>query len=449
MNRSYPPPWSSPTIRPKRRLAVTRRDLFRGAAAAAAGAAALPASPQSPAPQSGSGPAASLHWLSGAAPFRETGVSFGVPPARGRGLAHTDLFAHSVRCGHVHAGAAVAARLLAGWIDEMDRLHYRCERASANSTFLPAHRPRRAPPSSIRYAAAITIDTGKLQARSTSGSIFLDDVTVDSRRVAGGKLVASLEDRSAADTLHFPAFTSSIGKATLEQSGPVRAVVKIEGVHRADRATAPRPGARPVAREFLPFTLRLYFYAGSDAVRLIHSFVFDGDDKKDFIKSLGLSFSVPMREQIHNRHVRFSGAEDGLWAEPVQPATGRRLLPGSPTQYADQLAPTSIRRSSSRSRDEGGKLLALGRHERYNVEPGEMAPVRAGRTARSLLASRRMAGRAVSRKLFPRPGVISVTSRSLRELPRQAAVILPDQVYNATRTRRAAGVPWMRDALRR
>ena len=74
-------------------------------------------------------------------------------------------------------------------------------------------------------------------------------------------------------------------------------------------------------------------------VRLVHTIVFDGDHEKDFIKGLGLAFAVPMREQVHNRHVRFSGEGDGLWAEPVQPLTGRRLrsVDGG-SAYADQLA---------------------------------------------------------------------------------------------------------------
>jgi len=75
--------------------------------------------------------------------------------------------------------------------------------------------------------------------------------------------------------------------------------------------------------------VRLYFYAGLAQVRLVHTIVFDGDDQKDFIHGLGVAFSVPMREQIHNRHVRFSGEGDGLWAEPIEPASARPLmLPG-------------------------------------------------------------------------------------------------------------------------
>ena len=110
----------------------------------------------------------------------------------------------------------------------------------------------------------------------------------------------------------------------------MRAVVKIEGVHKAEKGT----------REWLPFTLRLYFYAGQEAVRLVHTVVFDGDEQKDFIRGLGMVFAVPMREQVHNRHLRFSGEATGLWAEPLQPLTGRRMLSlaGRGNVYADQLA---------------------------------------------------------------------------------------------------------------
>ena len=63
----------------------------------------------------------------------------------------------------------------------------------------------------------------------------------------------------------------------------MRAVVKIEGVHKAVQGT----------REWLPFTVRLYFYAGRSEVRLVHTIVFDGDHEKDFIRGLGVAFAVP------------------------------------------------------------------------------------------------------------------------------------------------------------
>jgi hypothetical protein len=73
----------------------------------------------------------------------------------------------------------------------------------------------------------------------------------------------------------------------------------------------------------LPFVVRLYFYAGEESIRMVHSITFDGDESQDFIRGLGIVFGVPMREQVHNRHVRFSGEGEGLWAEPVQPMIGR------------------------------------------------------------------------------------------------------------------------------
>ena len=60
-------------------------------------------------------------------------------------------------------------------------------------------------------------------------------------------------------------------------------------------------------RGWLPFTLRLYFYAGSDALRVLHTIVFDGDESQDFIRGIGLRFSAPLTDALHDRHVRFAG----------------------------------------------------------------------------------------------------------------------------------------------
>ena len=107
-------------------------------------------------------------------------------------------------------------------------------------------------------------------------------------------------------------FVGNINKVIVEQSGPVRAVVKFEGMHKSTTTK----------REWLPFTVRLYFGAGETPVRMVHTFFFDGDEKKDFVRGLGVTFSVPFGEEIQNRHVRLSGESAGLWAEPIQPLTG-------------------------------------------------------------------------------------------------------------------------------
>lgn len=165
---------------------------------------------------------------------------------------------------------------------------------------------------------AITIDTGTMTCRiPTSGAYLIDRISKANTVIARqGQLVALREDRSELETkrtLREETFISQIAKVTVEQSGPVRAVVKIEGKHKASNGE----------RAWLPFTVRLYFFAGLDSIKMVHSFVFDGDQEQDFIRGLGIRLSVPLREQYHNRHVRFAG-DTGLFAEPAQVILGRR-----------------------------------------------------------------------------------------------------------------------------
>jgi hypothetical protein len=107
-------------------------------------------------------------------------------------------------------------------------------------------------------------------------------------------------------------YLSEVKHVTVEQSGPVRGVVKIEGMHRGTISK----------REWLPFTVRLYFYSGQASIRVVHTIVFDGDQEKDFVRGLGLQIDVPMRDQPLNRTVRFAGPDGGLWSEPLQPGGG-------------------------------------------------------------------------------------------------------------------------------
>ncbi len=268
--------------------------------------------------------AVTIGWLGGMAPGVETGVSWGVPWARGT-VGRSQTFALSANDGKA---LPLQAWPLAYWPDGSIKFTGFATVTGASGPFrLAPGMPAAGPGVKVTQTAqAIDIDTGKLQCRiPKQGAAFIETMTVDGRVVArDGRLACTLEDRSTPGVLRFPEFTSDIRKVTVEQSGPVRAVVKIEGMHKND------------TRAWLPFTVRLYFYGGTEAVRLVHTIVFDGDHERDFIKGLGLAFAIPMREQVHNRHVRFAGEDDGLWSEPVQPATGRRQLQGA--SYADQLA---------------------------------------------------------------------------------------------------------------
>ncbi|MSU23916.1 MAG: Tat pathway signal sequence domain protein [Opitutus sp.] len=164
---------------------------------------------------------------------------------------------------------------------------------------------------------AIDIDTGAMKARLLkSGANLIESLAVGGQEVArAGQLVCILQNGPEVDDGAVPRrekFLSNVHRVTVEQSGPVRAVVKIDGKHQAVSG----------AREWLPFSVRLYFYAGEEAIRVVHTLTYDGDQEKDFIRGVGLTFAVPLREQSWNRHVRFSGPDGGLWAEPIQPGGG-------------------------------------------------------------------------------------------------------------------------------
>lgn len=172
------------------------------------------------------------------------------------------------------------------------------------------------------------IDTGVIRCvMAKSGDVIIESIQrgkktlLQNARFIGQR--QSQVELDAEQPLAITNFSATIRQIEIEQKGPVRAVVKLTGVHRESDG-----------REWLPFSLRLYFYADGDSVRISHHFVFDGDEHKDFIRALGLRFDVPMHDEIYNRHVRFVGEGDGLWAESPQGITGLRRDPGKAVRDA-------------------------------------------------------------------------------------------------------------------
>ena len=161
---------------------------------------------------------------------------------------------------------------------------------------------------------SFTVDTGSLKCvvSVAGGSNLVESMTIEGRLVVGvGQLVCILQNGPQTNVEDSPArekFVSQVQKVTVEQSGPVRAVLKLDGVHKGVTS----------GREWLPFTVRLYFYSGQTAVRMVHTITFDGDQEKDFVRGLGVQFAVPLREEARNRTVRFVSADGGVWSEPLQ-----------------------------------------------------------------------------------------------------------------------------------
>jgi YetA-like protein len=257
-------------------------------------------------------------WLGGEPPLVATGVSWGVPWPQGA-VARGAAFNLSAKGKDL----PVQNWPLAFWPDGSIKW-------SGFATVVPAElagpvtlstgSPTIFPALKVTNSGkSIVVDTGVLECAipSAGGANLVESMTIEGRAVVGaGQLICILQngpDGDADEVRPREKFVSVVKKVTVEQSGPVRAVVKFEGIHKGGTS----------GREWLPFHVRLYFYAGETSVRMVHTIFFDGDQEKDFIHGLGVTFAVPLREEIQNRHVRFSGEGDGLWSEPIQPLIGR------------------------------------------------------------------------------------------------------------------------------
>ncbi|WP_203781929.1 exo-rhamnogalacturonan lyase family protein [Paractinoplanes rishiriensis] len=181
----------------------------------------------------------------------------------------------------------------------------------------------------------LDVDTGVIRARLRKrgreliSQLWRGDVEIARK----GVLVNLRQERIEEDeekTAGRDRFESEIHKVKVEQSGPIRAVVRIDGVHANKRG-----------KSWLPFTVRLYFYAGAESVRLMHTFIYDRDGSKDYIAGLGIRFKVPMRDAGYDRHVRFVGDGKGLLSEAVKGITGLRRDPGAAVRAA-QIAGTAL-----------------------------------------------------------------------------------------------------------
>ncbi|KAF8641797.1 hypothetical protein AX16_009778 [Volvariella volvacea WC 439] len=263
-----------------------------------------------------------LHWVDGVAPtMAPLDSAFGVPWAQGE-VDRTTPFQVTSASGKP---MPIQSWPLAYWPD--GSLKWTGHALAANGTI--GHDFHVAPgtpvepdnPVSVEESSSsITVSTGSFSARfNRSGSALVDSLSLSGKTLAsGGTLVVQLQDGPDEFELEgsrptVVGLTGVIDTVTVEQSGPVRAVVKVTGKYSGGGHA-----------DFLPFIVRFYIAAGASGLRMVHFFVYDGDQTKDFIRGIGLRFSTPLTDELYNRHVRFASAEGGIWGEPVRVVSGLR-----------------------------------------------------------------------------------------------------------------------------
>ncbi|PXA83631.1 Tat pathway signal sequence domain protein [Caulobacter sp. D5] len=313
-----------------------RRDFLRTAAVAGAmvpvAAQAAQAAASAPVALDADG----VRWLDGAPPAAHEGQTFGLPWPRGTQKAKT-TFTVAGADGQI---VPVQTWPLAYWPDGSLKWTGHAVPAGAG---LGAVALKVQPGKPVAPASGVSVretaDAVEIVSGEQSWLIPRKGPNVIARATVAGRetlrdvrLVALTQDKPDLDDgpVTQTRFEGEVTAVTVEQKGPVRAVVKLEGNHRQGE------------RAWLPFTLRLYVYAGARSLRIMHSFVFDGDENRDFLRGLGLVGTAPLTDPLYDRHVRFSGEGDGVWGEGVRPLTGLRRDPGKAwrdAQVAGQKTP--------------------------------------------------------------------------------------------------------------
>jgi len=292
-----------------------------------------------------------LSWLGGNPPALSTGVSWGVPLPEGK-IDPSSSYSLRNTKGET---MPVQSWPLAYWPDGSLKWVGLSTVVDSNAGTIFELKPVKATGTdSLKSKIELTetdddvfVNTGVMQCDIPKhGNQLIRFIKMDGKDIStGGRLVCILQNGPSQELGDQPSkekFIGNIENVTIEQNGPVRAVVKIEGKHISESGN----------RGWLPYIVRLYFYAGLQSIRVVHTIIYDGDQQKDFIRGLGLVFEVPLDEQLYNRHIRFSGESGGLWDEPCQLLNGRRPLDFKEDLYAKQLTGERIAESETFSEEQ-------------------------------------------------------------------------------------------------
>lgn len=293
-----------------------------------------------------------VHWL-GSVPHRNFGETFGLPWSRGQHLPDNTAFVGVDENGkRAPLQSWVTAYWPDGSIKWTGHAIPKLDRVPANITVhatSPAPAVQDSSPSPkdvpatrvVQSVESIQIDTGRVKVVfPTSGSAVIESISHSrSNKVIAerGRLVlrsqSSLlsEDEAAGLLPGISVRYGNVEKVEIESHGLMRTVVRIEGKHHVADCK-PTVSAEPT---FLPFILRCYLYANSEAIRLLYTIIYDQDPTEQFIQGIGICFQVPLEdEKPYDRHVRFTGVDGGIFSEAVQGLTGLWKDPGKVVREA-------------------------------------------------------------------------------------------------------------------
>lgn len=166
-------------------------------------------------------------------------------------------------------------------------------------------------------AKGIVIHSGSVTiAIPKNGNVLFDSMVYEGKeRALACKPVLLLEEPAVINGV--PAtfqkqYTGKIMETELEEQGDLQCIVKFTGTHVNQQGVTK-----------MPFVIRMKVDFNCPNLQLTHTFLYDGDEDRDFLKGLGVSFQMPVNGPIYNRHIKVTG-DHGVFHESMVPLVSWR-----------------------------------------------------------------------------------------------------------------------------
>lgn len=142
------------------------------------------------------------------------------------------------------------------------------------------------------------VDTEALCLTVPKQGLLAKDISVNGKILAKSVYpVFQLEHRESSmgvQRISVKEFQGEICSVELEESGPLQAVFCFRGNHVTEGEAK------------MPFVIRMYLWPGSGEMKLVHTYLFDGVENRDFLKGMGIRLETDLGGEKYNRHVQFA-----------------------------------------------------------------------------------------------------------------------------------------------
>ena len=175
---------------------------------------------------------------------------------------------------------------------------------------------------------SIIISAGKtrLTVHKSGDALFHDFIYDGKIRAKKAVLKSFIENRPDEYTKKEIPFVGEIFEAKIKEIGNTRCVVKYSGTHKDEDEDDKK----------LRFSVFMEIYKDTPELKFTYTFFYDGQEEKDFVKGVGISFEIPACGENYNRHVKFA-TDNGCFNEAMamllcwHPRVDRKI-------YEDQIA---------------------------------------------------------------------------------------------------------------